>query len=106
MMFCPEALRAFIEAKVEYSRSRWLGAALGWYDPVAERQGKVLGLDAGFDTLESVCAEQGSDWEENLDQRGIELARCRELNIPPPKWFGDGVTATQASQKPQKPEAA
>jgi lambda family phage portal protein len=102
----PSGAPDFVEARVELSRSRWLGTARGWYDPVAERQGAVLGLDAGFDTLEDVTAQQGADWEENIDQRAIELAYCKEQGLPPPKWFGDGQTATQVAQKPEKPGAS
>lgn len=91
----------FLEARAEFTRCHWLGAARGWYDPVAERQGKALGLDGAYDTLENVGAEQGMDWEETLDQRAIELQRCRDLNIPPPTFFGDSLTATQASAKPE-----
>jgi lambda family phage portal protein len=95
----------FLDARNAYARCRWLGPARGWVDPVAERQGAVLGMDAGFDTLESICAEQGADWEENLDQRAREMRRFLELGLPLPEWMGKAVTATQASQKPEKPQA-
>jgi lambda family phage portal protein len=89
------------EARTAYSRCRWLGTPRGWVDPVAERQGEVLGLDAGFSTLEAVCAKQGSDWEENLDQRALELNRMKELGIPRPEWAGVDMTATEVSKKPE-----
>jgi lambda family phage portal protein len=96
----------FLDARAEYSRNRWLGTARGWYDPVAERQGTVLGLDAGLDTLEDACAEQGADWEENVHQRGLEAKAFRDAGLPPPNWFGDGTSATGAAKKPTPPEAA
>ena len=72
---------------------------------MAERQGEVLGLDAAFGTLEEVCAKQGSDWEENLDQRAIEVARMREKGLPLPEWMGKDMAnspadAAEAIQKP------
>ncbi len=101
----PRNAPAFMEARNAYARCRWLGPARGWVDPVAERQGAVLGMDAGFDTLEGICAMQGADWEENVDQRAREYRRFTELGLPHPEWMGPQVTATQASQKPEKPEA-
>jgi lambda family phage portal protein len=97
---------SFQEAKNEYSRCRWLGAARGWVDPVAERQGAILGLDAGFSTLEQECASQGMDWEENLEQRAREVARFKELGLNLPEWGGVAISAMQASQPAEKPQAA
>jgi lambda family phage portal protein len=107
----PRRAPAYVEARTEYSRSRWLGAGSGWIDPVAERQGEVLGLDAGFGTLEAVCAKQGMDWEENLDQRAIEFQRFQDLKLPQPVWQGEtrtavGQDADKASKPPQKPQPA
>jgi lambda family phage portal protein len=89
MVPLPANAPAFRAMRTAYAKCQWLGAARGWVDPVAERQGAVLGLDAGFATLEQVCAEQGSDWEENLDQRAREFARMKELGLPTPQWFGE-----------------
>lgn len=89
---------SFIEARTALARCRWLGAARGWVDPVAERQGAVLGLDAAFDTLENVCAGQGLDYEDNIEQRAYELKLFREHNIPPPEWGGGDLAATQVAK--------
>ena len=101
----PKGAPDFEEFKTAYSRCRWLGAARGWVDPVAERQGEVLGLDAGFSTLEEVCARQGSDWEENIAQRAIEYRRMKELGLPRPEWMGSQQTATEVAEKPEKEQA-
>ncbi len=97
----PRNAPSFLEARPAYARARWLGPPSGWVDPVAERQGVVLGLDAALSTLEEECARQGMDWEETLDQRGIEIQGMRDRNIPPPVWMGEKVTAAEAIQKPQ-----
>jgi len=91
--------------RTAYARGRWLGAARGWVDPVAERQGVVLGLDAGLSTMEEECAKQGMDWEENLEQRSIEFNRMQALGLPRPEWFGNEYTATQVAQRPRTEEA-
>lgn len=92
----PKGAPPFIEARTAYARCRFLGAAKGWVDPTAERQGAILGLDAGFSTMEEECASQGMDWEENIDQRAREIARFKELGLPLPQWAGP-VVKTQGA---------
>lgn len=92
----PKDAPPFIEARTAYARCRFLGAAKGWVDPTAERQGAILGLDAGFSTMEEECASQGMDWEENLDQRAREIERFKELGLPLPQWAGP-VVKTQGA---------
>lgn len=96
---------SYREMRTAFSRCRWLGAARGWVDPVGERQGVVLGLDAALSTLEEECARQGADWEENVDQRAIEYRRMKDLGLPPPEWMGTDMSATDAAQKPKKEQA-
>lgn len=98
----PRNAPSYLEMRTAYARGRWLGAARGWVDPVAERQGVVLGLDAGLSTMEEECARQGADWEENLEQRAIEFHRMEDLGLPRPEWFGTEVTATEAAAPPAK----
>ncbi|GBQ92120.1 bacteriophage capsid protein [Acetobacter nitrogenifigens DSM 23921 = NBRC 105050] len=76
----------FLEARAAYSRCWWIGPGRGWVDPVAERQGAIMGLDAGLNTLERECAEQGLDYEEVLDQRSTERRMMEERGIPFPEW--------------------
>jgi capsid protein len=40
----------FVDARAAYSRARWMGPGRGWVDPVAEKKGAILGLDAGLST--------------------------------------------------------
>ena len=93
------SLPDFVEARSAFSRCRWIGPARGWVDPMAERQGAVLGLDAAFDTLENVCAEQGLDYEETLDQRAVERRMFQDRGLPPPEWAA-GTPASKADKKP------
>nr|WP_245214485.1 phage portal protein [Pararoseomonas indoligenes] len=82
----PRGAPSFIEMKTAYMRCNWIGPARGWVDPVAERQGAVLGMEAGFGTLEQECAEQGRDYEENLDQRQVEIRMMKDRGLPLPQW--------------------
>lgn len=100
----PQGAPPFQELRGAYARCRWLGPPMGWLDPVDERTGAVIGLDAGFDTLEDICADQGKDFEENLEQRAYEVRRFKELGMPLPEWAGQ-VAVSRVAQPPQKPEA-
>ena len=90
----------FAECRAAYSRCRWLGPPMGWVDPVAERTGVVIGMDAGVGTLEDACAEQGLDYEEVLEQRAAEIRMFDELKIPRPEWSGQ-VAVSVAAKKPE-----
>ena len=90
----------FAECRAAYSRCKWLGPAMGWVDPVAERTGAVIGMDAALGTLEDGCAEQGLDYEEVLEQRAAEIRMFDELKIPRPEWSGQ-VAAAVAAKKPE-----
>lgn len=86
----PAGAPEYIEAATAYSRCNWLGVGRGWIDPVKEKQGSVLGIQAGLSTLKQECAENsGSDWEENLDQRAIEVKAFKERGLELPDWGGD-----------------
>ncbi len=102
----PAGAPDFLHQRGAYSNCRWIGPGRGWVDPVAEKQGAVLGLDAGFSTLEEECATQGLDYIEVLDQRKIERQAFVDRDLPFPVWQGEktasGTTdATEASKKPQ-----
>lgn len=101
----PAGAPDFIEAANAYARCMWLGPPRGWVDPVAERQGAILGLDAGFSTLRDECAKQGLDWEEALAQRAREVARFKELGLTLPDWGQSAISATQSASPQKKPEA-
>lgn len=94
---------SFYEGRVAYTRAKWIGVGRGWVDPVKERQGEVLGLDAGFSTLERACAEMdGGDWREMIEQRAVEVQMFKDKNLPLPMWSGGEVEAAK-SIFPAKP---
>jgi len=96
----PAGAPDFVECRAAYMRCRWMGPGRGWVDPVSEKQGAVLGMDAGLSTLEAECAENaGEDWEEVLDQRAIEIAGFKARGLTPPTWAGM-QPAAQTIQKP------
>lgn len=83
----PRNAPEFMECRTAYSACKWMGPGRGYMDPVKERQGSVLGMDAGMSTLEEEVAENGGhDWEEVLDQRQREIQAYQERGLTPPSW--------------------
>lgn len=72
----------FYDNTYAYSRCRFIFGGRGWVDPVKEAQASVLRMNAGITTLEQECAEQGSDYEEVLDQLAIEKAMKEARGLP------------------------
>ncbi|HHJ4503860.1 TPA: phage portal protein [Raoultella ornithinolytica] len=99
----PAGAPEFLVAKAAYCRAQWMGPGRGWVDPVAEKKGAILGMDAGLSTLEMEVSENaGEDWEEQLDQRAREVQAFRERGLPVPSW---GQADTFAPQTIKDPEA-
>jgi capsid protein len=74
-----------------------MGPGRGWVDPVAEKKGAILGLDAGLSTLEIEVGENvGEDWEEVLDQRQLEIESCLKRGLP----FRAGRRLTSSPARP------
>ncbi|MHA0949557.1 phage portal protein [Enterobacter ludwigii] len=93
----------FAEARAAYSRARWMGPGRGWVDPVAEKKGVILGLDAGISTMEQEVAESmGADWEEIVDQRSFEINYFKEKGMPPPSWAQASVMAPETIKDPEE----
>lgn len=52
-------------------------------DPQKDASANEINLRTGTTTLAEIYAERGLDWEEQLEQRGRELARMREIGLMP-----------------------
>ncbi|MET3134997.1 lambda family phage portal protein [Oxalobacteraceae bacterium GrIS 1.11] len=97
----PSGAPPFTQFRSAYSRTKWMGPGRGIIDPVKERQGAILGMDAGLSTLEDEAAELGGvDWRETVAQRAIEIARFKELGIPLPEWAA-GFDAAEVINEPE-----
>ena len=90
----------FAEARGAFGRSMWLGPGVGWMDPVAEKEGAIMGMGAGLSNLELEAAQQGLDWEENLDQlaREKEAFESRGLEAPT-SWLAQMTKQPQQQQR-------
>jgi lambda family phage portal protein len=99
----PKGAPDFISMRAAYGRCEWIGPGRGWIDPVKERQGEVLGLDAGFGTLRNTCADiSGMWWQDVIDERAVEEEYMRERGLTMPDWAAaDPVPASLMEEKPQ-----
>lgn len=77
----PKGAPDFYEAREDWVMCRWIGPGRGWIDPVKEVQASQMKIDAGISTLEDEAAEQGKDWQENLEQAAYEQAERKRLGL-------------------------
>ena len=100
----PSGAPDYMEARTAYARCGWLGTPRGWIDPVKERAGAILGMDGGLSTLKDECNQQGTDYEEVLHQRAVEVKLFKELGLTLPEWAGV-VAAAEAARPEETPTA-
>lgn len=102
----PDGAPPFEEAPQAYCDALWIGPALGSVDPVKDRQAAQIGMEIGVTTLEQVCAEEGVDYEDVLDQLAYEQEARAARNLPSPNPAIFGVMpATDQQQQTPPPES-
>jgi lambda family phage portal protein len=90
----PDGAPNFAEMRSAFAQAEFIGPGRGWVDPLKERQGEVLGLDAGFGTLHRTCADIGGIyWEDALDQRQVEEAAMKQRGLSLPDWAGGDIAS-------------
>lgn len=62
-------------------KTRWVGDARRWVDPVKEGKAIELALDLNLTTLEFEAASLGGDWKENMIQRAKEKEFAESLGL-------------------------
>jgi lambda family phage portal protein len=84
----PGGAPAFEDFRLAYSNCKWLRPGRGWINPLDEIRASGMAMQYGLSTLEDQAAEaSGQDWEEILDQRGLEISRFKEKGIPVPEIY-------------------
>ena len=85
----PAGVPAFHSAKAAWTRCKWIGPARGYIDPTKEAEASGMRMGFNLSTLEAESAEQGRDWQEDIDQRAAEqrymAARGVEMPALPKK---------------------
>ncbi len=87
----------YYENRYAYLRCRFIFGGKGWVDPVKEATASVMRMKAGISTLETECAEQGTDYEEVLDQQQVEEQMRKERGLP--SLFADQIVVHLAADK-------
>jgi capsid protein len=99
----PSGAPEYMEAATAYSRCHWLGVGRGYVDETKEAGASIMRMDGGLSTLARECEQQGTDWEEILEQRAVELKMFKELDIPTPEWAGQ-LAAAEISKPREEPK--
>lgn len=87
----PAGAPPFMECRSQYAACKWVGPGRGYPDPVADREGAILGMTAGLTTLEDEVSEgSGNSWEDVVDQLAIEAKRIEKLGLELPGLKGKG----------------
>ena len=69
--------------KVLYLKHEWVSSPKPWIDPVKEANANKTALETGEKTFIQLCAENGRDWKEQLDQMAeiAEYAKKKGIKI-------------------------
>jgi lambda family phage portal protein len=68
----PAGAPDFWDMPEAYVAARWIGPGRGYVDPVKEAEAAALRMESLTSNLEIENAEQGLDWEENIEQIAFE----------------------------------
>ncbi len=79
----PDGVDDWFAARYALMRGRWYSWGKPMIDPVKERRAQEMALNMGVTTMEEICAAEGRDWEEVLEQRARETERLKELGLEP-----------------------
>jgi lambda family phage portal protein len=77
----PAGAPDFWDMPEAYMPARWIGPGRGYVDPVKEAQAAGYRMDNLVSNLESECAEQGLDFEENIEQIAFENELLEEAGV-------------------------
>lgn len=96
----------FYQNRYAYTRCRFIFSGRGWVDPVKEATASGIRMDYNLSTLEDECAEQGTDWEEVIEQRAHERKRIQEAGLPVDTGAARSGASTASSTEPDTSEKA
>lgn len=95
----------FWDKKADYMEHTWVKTPKKWIDPAKESTANKTALQSGQKTFPDICAEQGKDWKEAIDETAQVLEYGRKAGIEMGGViFGNGTTAAQqnTSAKPEE----
>ncbi len=84
----------------------WHWDGYGAIDPVKQAQAQEIRLRIGVTTLAAEAATEGLDWEDLVEQRGVEAQRLRALGLPVPGEAAAVPPAQEATDDDDDPADA
>ena len=86
----------FWDKKADFLDHTWVKAPKKWIDPAKESTANKTALQSGQKTYQDICAEQGKDWKDAVDETAevLEYARSKGVEMGG-VIFGNGTTAAQ-----------
>ena len=93
-----EAVKAIPDLAAKYAAATaagplphaWFWDGTEHVDPLKEANAQAARLANNTTTLAAEYARQGKDWEEEIQQRGVEVALIKKLGLMPPPPVGPG----------------
>ncbi len=64
----------------KFNKPKWRTRGWSWVDPKKDAEANSEAIKAGK-TLQEIAAEQGRDWEDDLDQQAVEKAKAEKLGL-------------------------
>lgn len=97
----------FWEDKHKYLKHEWVAAPKKWIDPLKEANATKTALQTGQKTFQQVCAENGMDWKDYIDQTldVLKYARGKGLEMGG-VIFGKAQSELDPESGKQEPEPA
>lgn len=94
----PDGWPPFDGNEVAYLNADWTGPGRGYVDPEKEARANLLLWRMGAKTLDQICAEQGTYWEDQISQIAQELARMEQLGVTMPE-LAEALVITPPAEK-------
>jgi len=84
----------FWDKRAEYLNHHWVKSPKKWIDPAKESTANKTALQSGQKTFAQICAEQGRDWKDAVNEMAEVLAYGQDVGIElGGVIFGQGTTA-------------
>lgn len=75
------SVKDFWDNKEEYFEHNWIQAPKRWIDPLKESNANKIAMQTGQKTFKQICAENGMDWRECIDEMAAVMEYGKEQGI-------------------------